>query len=95
MLIINDLHQRLETRRILDGVREVPRIDRPRVVTRELNSGETATGPPSLAATIESALREVAIAREHLDNAEHRLLQLLTRVEDTRPPEPCPNQSNQ
>ena len=94
--ILYNWYHRLQTRRITEGVGQVPQMQRPRGLLQvDRTTDGTAPRPPSVSDTILLALREVAQARLHLDKAEDRLQQLLTQVEDTRPPEPGPNQFNQ
>ena len=74
----------------------MPRMQGPGgLIDVERRTGGTTPRPPSVLSLVQSALREVDQARLHLDKAEHRLNQVLTLVEDTRPPEPGPEQFNQ
>ena len=92
--ITPDLLNRWEKRRIDEGVREVPRMDRPRTTRSEISRQTSGTRPLSRSEVIQSALREVAQARQHLDSAEGRLQLLLTWAEGThlQEPEPEPDQ---
>ena len=82
-------------KRLVEGVEELVRMQRPSTMRTGIIIADRETFPLSLSETVQSVLGEVEQVRLHLDSAEDRLQQMLTWTQDTHRPDPGPNQFNE